>query len=204
MAPSPSQTSPSGKDSWNFPSHSDSFPPTSYTSPAPQYEEPVFSSSLQQPDLLKAWGGMNSVVITPAQHTLQMGRLRNSEPKKKPVSEFLFRQTDRPAVLQNKTFFPVLSVKPRLPHSAQPFSFVQSGWPLTWGLPAQFVSPLIMIIHYPTLHIKTHTGSSQTRELGGWAVGKKHNCLYKWCSRVSLPFFLSRRKRFLPLQILQK
>lgn len=81
-------------------------------------------------------------------------------------------------------------------------SFVQSEWPLTRGLPAQFVSPLIMVIHYPALHIKTHTGSSQTRELGRWAVGKKSSNLYKLCcSKVSFLFLLSRRKRFLPIQM---
>lgn len=137
---------------------------------------------------------MNSVVITLAQHTPQMGRLRNSEQQKKePISQFLFRQTNRPAILQNKTSFPILSVKPKLPHSAQTFSFVQPEWPLTWGLPAQFVSPLIMIIHYPTLHIKTRTGSFQARELGRWTMGKKHNHLHEWCSsRVS---FLSPQQK---------
>lgn len=122
----------------------------------------------------------------------------------KGARELVSVQTDG-QTLQNKTFFPVLSVKPKLPHSAQTFSFVQSEWPLTWGLPAQFVNPLIMIIHYPTLHIKTHTGSSQTRELGRWTVGKTHNHSYKWCcSRILFLFLLSRRKRFLSLQILQK
>lgn len=73
------------------------------------------------------------------------------------------------------------------------------------GLASQFVSPLITKIHYPALHIKTHTGSSQTRELSRWTLGKKHNHLYKQCySRASLLFLLSRRRRFLPLQTLQK
>lgn len=49
--------------------------------------------------------------------------------------------SDRPVVLQNTTFFPVFSVKPKPPVLAQIFSFVQSEWPPTWGLPAPFVSP---------------------------------------------------------------
>lgn len=50
---------PLGRTAKNFLVWSDSFPPTPYPSPAPQYEEPVFSSSLQQPDLLKAQDRMN-------------------------------------------------------------------------------------------------------------------------------------------------
>lgn len=82
--------------------------------------------------------------------------------------------SDRPEVLQNATFFPIFSVKPKPPVLAQTFSFVQSERPLTWGLSAQFVSPWQM----------NH----------GW----KHNHLYKWCySRVSFLFLLSGRKRIL-------
>lgn len=68
-----------------------------------------------------AWGGMYSVV-THAQHPLQMVRVQNSKQNKGPEAGFpADKQTDRPAVLQNKTLLPVLSVKPELPHSAQNF-----------------------------------------------------------------------------------
>lgn len=143
-------------------------------------------------------------VVTHAQRPLQMGRVWNSKQNEGPEAGF---SADRQTDLQScRTKLFSLSSQSNLSFLTElKLSFVQSEWPLTRGLPAQFVSPLIMVILYPTLHIKTHAGSSQTRELGRWAVGKEHSNLYKLCcSKVSFLFLPSRRKRFLPIQMLQK